>query len=233
MGSPSPPRPIVISCAKRARRRDPRNSAAISIPATWRTCASAAARFGMRFWPPNSRRTWSRRSSRPTMTGYAALTLHPVDVAVRSSATAEDLARRQLRRPAGDLSQRAGPSRAAGHLQACFASLFTDRAISYRADKGFDHFKIALSIGVQRMVRSDLAACRGDVHHRHRNRFPRRRADQRRLRPGRKHRPGIGQSRRILRLQANAEGRASGRSCRRYSAPRNSSSSMTSAAGRW
>jgi pyruvate,water dikinase len=42
----------------------------------------------------------------------------------------------------------------------CFASLFTDRAISYRVDKGFDHFKVALSIGVQRMVRSDLA-CSG------------------------------------------------------------------------
>ncbi len=40
----------------------------------------------------------------------------------------------------------------------CFASLFTDRAISYRADRGFDHEKIALSVGVQRMVRSDLAA---------------------------------------------------------------------------
>ncbi len=39
----------------------------------------------------------------------------------------------------------------------CFASLYTDRAISYRVDKGFDHFKIGLSIGVQRMVRSDLA----------------------------------------------------------------------------
>lgn len=40
----------------------------------------------------------------------------------------------------------------------CFASLFTDRAISYRTDKGFEHFKIALSIGVQRMVRADLAS---------------------------------------------------------------------------
>ncbi len=44
------------------------------------------------------------------------------------------------------------------HCKRCFASLFTDRAISYRTDKGFDHVKIALSIGVQRMVRSDLAA---------------------------------------------------------------------------
>ncbi len=40
----------------------------------------------------------------------------------------------------------------------CFASLFTDRAISYLGDKGFDHFQIALSIGVQQMVRSDLAS---------------------------------------------------------------------------
>ena len=40
----------------------------------------------------------------------------------------------------------------------CFASLFTDRAISYRMHKGFDDFKIGLSIGVQRMVRSDLAS---------------------------------------------------------------------------
>jgi phosphoenolpyruvate synthase/pyruvate phosphate dikinase len=40
----------------------------------------------------------------------------------------------------------------------CFASLFTDRAISYRTIKGFDHFEVALSVGVQKMVRSDLAS---------------------------------------------------------------------------
>src|SRR6185312_6273383 len=40
----------------------------------------------------------------------------------------------------------------------CFASIFTDRAIHYRVDEGFDHFKVALSIGVMKMVRSDLAA---------------------------------------------------------------------------
>ena len=39
----------------------------------------------------------------------------------------------------------------------CFASLFTNRAISYRHDKHYDHFKVALSIGVQKMIRSDLA----------------------------------------------------------------------------
>jgi pyruvate,water dikinase len=83
---------------------------------------------------------------------------HPVDVAVRSSATAEDLP------DASFAGQQESYLNVQGHgalLEACkrcFASLFTDRAISYRTDKGFDHFKIALSIGIQRMVRSDLAA---------------------------------------------------------------------------
>ncbi len=78
-----------------------------------------------------------------------------VDVAVRSSATAEDLA------DASFAGQQETYLNIRGHqalLDACrkaFASLFTDRAISYRADKGFDHFKVALSIGVQKMVRSD------------------------------------------------------------------------------
>jgi pyruvate,water dikinase len=82
----------------------------------------------------------------------------PVDVAVRSSATAEDLP------DASFAGQQETYLNVQGHralLEACkrcFASLFTDRAISYRTDKGFEHLKVALSIGVQRMVRSDLAA---------------------------------------------------------------------------
>ena len=84
--------------------------------------------------------------------------LHPPDVAVRSSATAEDLP------DASFAGQQETYLNVQGHrallhaCKQCFASLFTDRAISYRADRGFDHEKIALSIGVQRMVRSDLAA---------------------------------------------------------------------------
>jgi pyruvate,water dikinase len=84
--------------------------------------------------------------------------LHPIDVAVRSSATAEDLP------DASFAGQQETYLNVCGHLalldsvKRCFASLFTDRAISYRTDKGFDHFKVALSVGVQRMVRSDLAA---------------------------------------------------------------------------
>ena len=82
----------------------------------------------------------------------------PVDVVVRSSATAEDLPDASFAgQQETNLNVQGGLS-LLEHCKRCFASLFTDRAISYRVDKGFDHFKIALSIGVQRMVRSDLAS---------------------------------------------------------------------------
>lgn len=79
------------------------------------------------------------------------------DVAVRSSATAEDLPDASF---AGQQETYLNVSGTKGVLEACkkcFASLFTDRAISYRQRQGFDHFSIALSVGVQKMVRSDLA----------------------------------------------------------------------------
>jgi len=79
------------------------------------------------------------------------------DVAVRSSATAEDLPDASF---AGQQETYLNISGTQGVLDACkkcFASLFTDRAISYRQRKGFDHFSIALSVCVQKMVRSDLA----------------------------------------------------------------------------
>lgn len=81
-----------------------------------------------------------------------------VDVAVRSSATAEDLPNASF---AGQQETYLNVQGEISLLYACkrsFASLFTERAISYRVDKGFDHSKVALSIGVQRMVRSDLAS---------------------------------------------------------------------------
>jgi len=81
-----------------------------------------------------------------------------VDVAVRSSATAEDLPDASF---AGQQETFLNITNVDDLLIAtkkCIASLFTNRAISYRADKGFDHFKIALSVGVQKMVRSDLAS---------------------------------------------------------------------------
>ncbi|MFB2836150.1 phosphoenolpyruvate synthase [Floridanema evergladense] len=81
-----------------------------------------------------------------------------VDVAVRSSATAEDLPDASF---AGQQETYLNVHGVRSVLEAChrcFASIFTDRAISYRTIKGFDHFEVALSVGVQKMVRSDLAA---------------------------------------------------------------------------
>ncbi len=81
-----------------------------------------------------------------------------IDVAVRSSATAEDLPDASF---AGQQETYLNVHGLSAVLQAChkcFASIFTDRAISYRQLKGFDHFNVALSVGVQKMVRSDLAA---------------------------------------------------------------------------
>ena len=81
-----------------------------------------------------------------------------VAVAVRSSATAEDLPTASFAgqhesylniRGAGDLFEA---------CRLCFASLFTDRGIVYRVNNGFDHFKVALSVGVMKMVRSDMAS---------------------------------------------------------------------------
>ncbi|MFQ5642611.1 MAG: phosphoenolpyruvate synthase [Thiogranum sp.] len=81
-----------------------------------------------------------------------------MSLAIRSSATAEDLPTASF---AGQQDTYLNISGEAEYLDACkrcFASLFTDRAIHYRADRGFDHFRVALSIGVMKMVRSDLAS---------------------------------------------------------------------------
>jgi pyruvate, water dikinase len=80
------------------------------------------------------------------------------DVAVRSSATAEDLPDASFAGQQESYLNVQGSAALRHACKRCFASLFTDRAISYRADKGFAHQKIAISIGVQQMVRSDLAA---------------------------------------------------------------------------
>ncbi len=81
-----------------------------------------------------------------------------VDVAVRSSATAEDLPDASFAGQQDTYLNIHGEAELLDAVRRCIASLFTNRAISYRVDKGFDHFKIALSVGVQKMARSDLAA---------------------------------------------------------------------------
>ncbi|KKR21212.1 MAG: Phosphoenolpyruvate synthase [Parcubacteria group bacterium GW2011_GWE2_39_37] len=81
-----------------------------------------------------------------------------LDVAVRSSATAEDLPDASFAGQQETFLNIRGEKQLMDAVRRCIASLFTNRAISYRVDKGFDHFKIALSVGVQKMIRSDLAA---------------------------------------------------------------------------
>ncbi|MDX1655947.1 MAG: phosphoenolpyruvate synthase [Candidatus Competibacteraceae bacterium] len=78
-------------------------------------------------------------------------------VAVRSSATAEDLPEASFAGQQESFLNIHGEKALLDACRRCYASLFTDRAIAYRENHGFDHMQVALSIGVQRMVRSDLA----------------------------------------------------------------------------
>ena len=84
--------------------------------------------------------------------------LENVDVAVRSSGTAEDLPDASFAGQQETFLNISSTDKLLKSVKACFASLFTDRAISYRTSRGFDHFKVALSVGVQKMVRSDISS---------------------------------------------------------------------------
>lgn len=103
-------------------------------------------------WPDDTaqaiRRNYAELNSRAGLTD--------MDVAVRSSATAEDLPDASFAGQQETFLNVRGERALLEACRRCYASLFTDRAISYRQAKGFDHLKVALSVGVQRMVRSDL-----------------------------------------------------------------------------
>ncbi|MHB1594075.1 MAG: phosphoenolpyruvate synthase [Streptosporangiaceae bacterium] len=95
------------------------------------------------------------------LAGYRALEEQygkDVTLAVRSSATAEDLPTASFAGQQDTFLNISGDESLLDACRRCYASLFTDRAIHYRVDQGFDHFKVALSIGVMKMVRSDLAS---------------------------------------------------------------------------
>lgn len=81
-----------------------------------------------------------------------------VSLAVRSSATAEDLPTASFAGQQETFLNVKGEQSLLDACRRCYASVFTDRAVHYRVDQGFDHFKLALSIGVMKMVRSDLAS---------------------------------------------------------------------------
>ncbi|GAB1214606.1 hypothetical protein ATERTT37_003770 [Aspergillus terreus] len=91
----------------------------------------------------------------------ASANMENLSVAVRSSATAEDLPDASFAGQQESYLNICGEEALLDACRRCYASLFTDRAISYRRTKGFDHMSVALSIGVQRMVRSD--ACGSGV----------------------------------------------------------------------
>lgn len=81
-----------------------------------------------------------------------------VDVAVRSSGTAEDLPDASFAGQQETYLNVQGPKELLKYVKQCFASLFTNRAISYRQSRGYKYFKVALSVGIQKMVRSDNAS---------------------------------------------------------------------------
>lgn len=104
---------------------------------------------------------WPQESAAAITAAYRELSKRTgkaaASVAVRSSATAEDLPDASFAGQQETFLNITGEAALLDACRRCFASLFTDRAISYRTTKGFDHMAIALSIGVQHMVRSDLA----------------------------------------------------------------------------
>jgi len=95
-------------------------------------------------------------------TAYRELSLRygeeATDVAVRSSATAEDLPDASFAGQQESFLNVVGEEALLDTCHRCFASLFTDRAIHYREERGFDHMEVALSVGVQKMVRSDTGS---------------------------------------------------------------------------
>ena len=102
---------------------------------------------------------WPDEIARPIKEAYRELGAQSgapnTDVAVRSSATAEDLPDASFAGQQETFLNITGERQLLDACRRCYASLFTDRAISYRIANGFDHMKVALSVGVQKMVRSD------------------------------------------------------------------------------
>jgi pyruvate,water dikinase len=111
-------------------------------------------------------RTWildaqfPRRLEQQIVAGYEAMCVdgRPVAVAVRSSATAEDLPEASFAGQQETLLNVRGRDAVVQAVHEVFASLFNDRAIAYRVHQGFDHSQVALSAGIQHMVRSDVGA---------------------------------------------------------------------------
>ncbi|SFD01320.1 phosphoenolpyruvate synthase [Chitinophaga sp. CF118] len=117
-------------------------------------------RAGLKIRQAISNTKFPHELSKEIISAYEALSKEYdqeyTDVAVRSSATAEDLPDASFAGQQETFLNVRGPAALIDAVRNCFASLFTDRAISYRATFGYDHFNIGLSVCVQKMVRSDL-----------------------------------------------------------------------------
>ncbi|WP_272507953.1 phosphoenolpyruvate synthase [Salinibacter sp.] len=103
---------------------------------------------------PNEMASAVRAAYHALSAGYDA---DAIDVAARSSATAEDLPEASFAGQQASFLNVRGDEAVLDACINCFASLFTDRAITYREEQGFDHMEVALSVGLQKMVRADKA----------------------------------------------------------------------------
>ncbi len=103
---------------------------------------------------PNEMANAVRAAYHALSAGYDA---DAIDVAARSSATAEDLPEASFAGQQASFLNVRGDEAVLDACTNCFASLFTDRAITYREEQGFDHMEVALSVGLQKMVRADKA----------------------------------------------------------------------------
>jgi pyruvate,water dikinase len=106
------------------------------------------------------RGAYGELSERYASTGPSRSGQSEADVAVRSSATSEDLPEASFAGQQETFLNVTGADDLLDACRKCYASLFTDRAITYREEQGFDHMDVALSVGVQKMVRADKA-CAG------------------------------------------------------------------------
>ncbi|KAK0641839.1 hypothetical protein B0T16DRAFT_420610 [Cercophora newfieldiana] len=132
-----------------------------SLVAEWQEGRTTLAETGHSVRKLFLRGRWPEDAAESIKTSYRELSrragVENLSVAVRSSATAEDLPDASFAGQQETFLNISGENALLDACRKCYASLFTDRAISYRQTKGFDHMSVALSIGVQRMVRSDLS----------------------------------------------------------------------------
>ncbi len=125
----------------------------------WESGSASLAESGAAIRKAFIKSRWPQELAGEISAAYRALSqrydLAQADVAVRSSATAEDLPDASFAGQQESFLNISGEKDLLDACRRCYASLFTDRAISYRKAKGFDHFQVALSVGVQKMVRAD------------------------------------------------------------------------------